>query len=87
VAAAAAGYLIQNAVEWNDAVGAQLAVIITFLARRRSEEVLSRHPHARWETLQNLTLDEKVAHLERAFVWHLVKKHRIEVSRLKQRVG
>ncbi|HLG53941.1 MAG TPA: sigma-54 dependent transcriptional regulator [Vicinamibacterales bacterium] len=67
---------------------------------------------ARWETLQNLTLDEKVAHLERAFVvdalaraggiqaaaarllgvtersvWHLVKKHRIEVSRLKQRVG
>jgi transcriptional regulator with GAF, ATPase, and Fis domain len=67
---------------------------------------------ARWEALQNLTLDEKVAHLERAFVvdalaraggvqaaaarllgvtersvWHLVKKHRIEVSRLKQRVG
>jgi two-component system, NtrC family, response regulator AtoC len=67
---------------------------------------------ARWETLQNLTLDEKVAHLQRAFVvdalaraggvqaaaarllgvtersvWHLVKKHRIEVSRLKQRVG
>ena len=67
---------------------------------------------ARWDTLQNLTLDEKVAHLERAFVvdalaraggiqaaaarllgvtersvWHLVKKHRIEVSRLKQRVG
>ena len=62
--------------------------------------------------LQNLTLDEKVAHIERAFVvdalaraggvqaaaarllgvtersvWHLVKKHRIEVSRLKQRVG
>ena len=60
--------------------------------------------------LQNLTLDEKVAHIERAFVvdalaraggvqaaaarllgvtersvWHLVKKHRIEVSRLKQR--
>jgi transcriptional regulator with GAF, ATPase, and Fis domain len=67
---------------------------------------------ARWETLQNLTLDEKVAHLQRAFVvdalaraggvqaaaarllgvtersvWHLVKKHRIEVSTLKQRVG
>jgi two-component system, NtrC family, response regulator AtoC len=67
---------------------------------------------ARWDTLQNLTLDEKVAHLERAFVvdalartggvqaaaarllgvtersvWHLVKKHRIEVARLKQRVG
>jgi two-component system response regulator AtoC len=68
----------------------------------------------RWETLANLTLDEKVAQLERAFVvdalaraggvqaaaarllgitersvWHLVKKHRIEVSRLKaqQRVG
>jgi two-component system, NtrC family, response regulator AtoC len=63
---------------------------------------------ARWETLQNLTLDEKVAQLERAFVmdalarangvqaaaarllgvtersvWHLVKKHRIEVARLK----
>jgi two-component system response regulator AtoC len=63
---------------------------------------------ARWDTLQNLTLDEKVAQLERAFVmdalarangvqaaaarllgvtersvWHLVKKHRIEVSRLK----
>jgi DNA-binding NtrC family response regulator len=62
----------------------------------------------RWETLQNLTLDEKVAQLERAFVmdalaraggvqaaaarllgvtersvWHLVKKHRIEVARLK----
>ena len=69
---------------------------------------------ARWEALSNLTLDEKVAQLERAFVvdalaraggvqaaaarllgvtersvWHLVKKHRIEVSRLKpqQRVG
>jgi two-component system response regulator AtoC len=67
---------------------------------------------ARWDTLQNLTLDEKVAHLERAFVvdalaraggvqaaaarllgitersvWHLVKKHRIEVSRLKQKAG
>jgi two-component system response regulator AtoC len=65
----------------------------------------------RWETLQDLTLDEKVAQLERAFVmdalgraggiqaaaarllgvtersvWHLVKKHRIEVSRLKPRV-
>jgi two-component system response regulator AtoC len=63
----------------------------------------------RWDTLQSLTLDEKVAQLERAFVldalaraggvqaaaarllgvtersvWHLVKKHRIEVSRLKQ---
>jgi two-component system response regulator AtoC len=63
---------------------------------------------ARWDTLQNLTLDEKVAQLERAFVmdalarangvqaaaarllgvtersvWHLVKKHRIEVARLK----
>jgi transcriptional regulator with GAF, ATPase, and Fis domain len=68
---------------------------------------------ARWEALSSLTLDEKVAHLERAFVvdalaraggvqaaaarllgvtersvWHLVKKHRIQVSRLKsQRVG
>jgi two-component system response regulator AtoC len=64
---------------------------------------------ARWEALANLTLDEKVSQLERAFVvdalaraggvqaaaarllgvtersvWHLVKKHRIEVSRLKQ---
>ena len=63
----------------------------------------------RWDTLQDLSLDEKVAQLERAFVmdalaraggvqaaaarllgvtersvWHLVKKHRIEVSRLKQ---
>jgi two-component system response regulator AtoC len=64
----------------------------------------------RWDTLQNqnLTLDQKVAQLERAFVldalsraggvqaaaarllgvtersvWHLVKKHRIEVSRMK----
>jgi two-component system response regulator AtoC len=62
----------------------------------------------RWDTLQNLTLDEKVAQLERAFVmdalarsggvqaaaarllgvtersvWHLVKKHRIEVAKLK----
>jgi transcriptional regulator with GAF, ATPase, and Fis domain len=69
---------------------------------------------ARWEALTDLTLDEKVAQLERAFVvdalaraggvqaaaarllgvtersvWHLVKKHRIEVSRLKaqQKVG
>jgi two-component system response regulator AtoC len=67
---------------------------------------------ARGDALQNLTLDERVAYLERAFVvdalaraggvqaaaarllgvtersvWHLVKKHRIEVSRLKQRVG
>jgi two-component system response regulator AtoC len=68
----------------------------------------------RWDTLQdqNLTLDQKVAQLERAFVlealsraggvqaaaakllgvtersiWHLVKKHRIEVARLKQRNG
>jgi len=65
----------------------------------------------RWDTLQALSLDERVAQLERAFVvdalaraggvqaaaarllgvtersvWHLVKKHRIEVSRLKQRV-
>ena len=64
---------------------------------------------ARWDNLQNLTLDEKVAHLERAFVvdalartggvqaaaarllgvtersvWHLVKKHRIDVTRLKK---
>jgi DNA-binding NtrC family response regulator len=64
---------------------------------------------ARWDNLQNLTLDEKVAHLERAFVvdalarvggvqaaaarllgvtersvWHLVKKHRIDVARLKK---
>jgi two-component system response regulator AtoC len=64
---------------------------------------------ARWDSLQNLTLDEKVAHLERAFVvdalaraggvqaaaarllgvtersvWHLVKKHRIDVGRLKK---
>jgi two-component system response regulator AtoC len=63
----------------------------------------------RWETLQDLSLDEKVAHLERAFVldaltrssgvqaaaarmlgitersvWHLVKKHRIEVARLRR---
>jgi two-component system response regulator AtoC len=68
----------------------------------------------RWDALQgqDLTLDQKVAQLERAFVldalsraggvqaaaakllgvtersvWHLVKKHRIEVSRLKQRQG
>ncbi|HXH25787.1 MAG TPA: sigma-54 dependent transcriptional regulator [Vicinamibacterales bacterium] len=66
----------------------------------------------RWDALQNLTLDEKVAQLERAFVvdaltrtggvqaaaarllgitersvWHLVKKHRIEVSRLKASSG
>ena len=68
----------------------------------------------RWDALQsqNLTLDQKVAQLERAFVidalsraggvqaaaarllgvtersvWHLVKKHRIEVSRLKPRQG
>jgi two-component system, NtrC family, response regulator AtoC len=63
----------------------------------------------RWDTLQSLSLDERVAQIERAFVidalaraggvqaaaarllgvtersvWHLVKKHRIEVSRLKQ---
>jgi Nif-specific regulatory protein len=62
----------------------------------------------RWDASQNLSLDEKVAQLERAFVmdaltraggvqaaaarllgvtersvWHLVKKHRIEVGRLK----
>jgi len=66
----------------------------------------------RWDALQNLTLDEKVAQLERAFVlealsrtggvqaaaarllgitersvWHLVKKHRIDVSRLKASSG
>jgi two-component system response regulator AtoC len=64
---------------------------------------------ARWDNLQNLTLDEKIAHLERAFVvdalartggvqaaaarllgvtersvWHLVKKHRIDVARLRK---
>ena len=62
----------------------------------------------RWEGLEGLPLDEKVAQLERAFVidaltradgvqaaaarllgvsersvWHLVKKHRIEVARIK----
>jgi two-component system response regulator AtoC len=64
----------------------------------------------RWGALQHLSLDERVAQLERALVvdalaraggvqaaaarllgvtersvWHLVKKHRIEVSRLKQK--
>ncbi|HEU5287109.1 MAG TPA: sigma-54 dependent transcriptional regulator [Candidatus Limnocylindria bacterium] len=66
--------------------------------------------YRRWEGLDGLPLDEKVAQLERAFVvdaltraqgvqaaaarllgvtersvWHLVKKHRIEVSRIKER--
>jgi two-component system, NtrC family, response regulator AtoC len=66
----------------------------------------------RWDASQNLSLDEKVAQLERAFVidaltraggvqaaaarllgvtersvWHLVKKHRIEVGRLKTAIA
>ncbi len=66
--------------------------------------------YRRWEALDGLPLDEKVAQLERAFVvdaltrtqgvqaaaarllgvtersvWHLVKKHRIEVSRIRDR--
>jgi len=96
--------MIERAVVVND--GDVLALASFPSPIRPSETVAAA---GRWDTLQNLTLDEKVAQLERAFVmdalarsggvqaaaarllgitersvWHLVKKHRIEVSRLKQ---
>jgi transcriptional regulator with GAF, ATPase, and Fis domain len=84
--------------------------LTSFPAPIRPAEAAAGGNGARWETLQNLSLDEKVSQLERAFVmdalakaggvqaaaarllgvtersvWHLVKKHRIEVARLKPR--
>jgi two-component system response regulator AtoC len=101
--------VIERAAVVND--GDVLQVSSLPVALRPSESPVGST--ARWEALANLTLDEKVAQLERAFVvdalaraggvqaaaarllgvtersvWHLVKKHRIEVSRLKaQRAG
>jgi two-component system response regulator AtoC len=101
--------VIERAVVVND--GDVLSVSSLPAPIRPMETSANGGSHGRWETLQDLSLDEKVAQLERAFVmdalaraggvqaaaarllgvtersvWHLVKKHRIEVSRLKQRV-
>ena len=98
--------MVERAVVVND--GDVLALSSFPPPIRPAESIDSPAGQGRWDTLQNLTLDEKVAHLERAFVmdalsraggvqaaaarllgvtersvWHLVKKHRIEVSRLK----
>jgi two-component system response regulator AtoC len=104
---------LRNVIERAAVVNDGDVLVVTSLpgALRPSESPVGSS--ARWEALANLTLDEKVSQLERAFVvdalarsggvqaaaarllgvtersvWHLVKKHRIEVSRLKQqRVG
>jgi len=101
--------VIERAVVVNDG---EVLLSSSLPAPIRPPEPLSGSPAARWDNLQNLTLDQKVAHLERAFVvdalartggvqaaaarllgvsersvWHLVKKHRIEVARLKRKAG
>jgi len=98
--------MIERAVVVND--GDVLALSSFPAPIRPTEPPAGAGGQGRWDTLQNLSLDEKVAQLERAFVldalarsggvqaaaarllgvtersvWHLVKKHRIEVSRLK----
>jgi transcriptional regulator with GAF, ATPase, and Fis domain len=100
--------MIERAVVVNDG---DVLALSSFPPPIRPAEPPGHAGQGRWETMQNLSLDEKVAQLERAFVmdalaraggvqaaaarllgvtersvWHLVKKHRIEVSRLKQRV-
>jgi DNA-binding NtrC family response regulator len=98
--------MIERAVVVNDG---DVLTLSSFPAPiRPAEPAGSAGGQGRWDTLQNLSLDEKVAQLERAFVldalakaggvqaaaarllgvtersvWHLVKKHRIEVARLK----
>jgi transcriptional regulator with GAF, ATPase, and Fis domain len=101
--------MIERAVVVNDG---DVLALGSFPPPIRPEEPAGPAGQARWETLQNLTLDEKVAQLEKAFVvdalaraggvqaaaarllgvtersvWHLVKKHRIEVARLKAGVA
>jgi two-component system response regulator AtoC len=101
--------MIERAVVVND--GDVLALSSFPPPIRPAEPAAGAAGQGRWDSLQNLSLDEKVAQLERAFVmealaraggvqaaaarllgvtersvWHLVKKHRIEVSRLKQKV-
>ncbi len=98
--------MIERAVVVNDG---DVLTVSSFPAPIRPVEAPGGPGAGRWDTLQDLSLDEKVAQLERAFVmdalaraggiqaaaarilgvtersvWHLVKKHRIEVSRLKQ---
>jgi transcriptional regulator with GAF, ATPase, and Fis domain len=98
--------MIERAVVVND--GDVLALGSFPAPLRPPEGPAGASGQGRWDTLQNLSLDEKVSQLERAFVmdalaraggvqaaaarllgvtersvWHLVKKHRIEVSRLK----
>ena len=100
--------MIERAVVVNDG---DVLALSSFPPPIRPTEPAGGAGPGRWEALQDLSLDEKVAQLERAFVmdalaraggvqaaaarllgvtersvWHLVKKHRIEVSRLKQRV-
>ncbi len=97
--------MIERAVVVNDG---DVLSLESFPPPIRPAEAQAGGGQGRWDSLQNLTLDEKVAQLERAFVmealarsggvqaaaarllgvtersvWHLVKKHRIEVSRLK----
>jgi two-component system response regulator AtoC len=96
--------VIERAVVVNDAEVLELASLPAPI-RPNGPTALA----GRWDGLHDLTLDEKVAQLERAFVlealaksggvqaaaarllgitersvWHLVKKHRIEVARLKR---
>jgi DNA-binding NtrC family response regulator len=98
--------MIERAVVVNDG---DVLALSSFPPPIRPAEPPAGASGGRWDALQNLSLDEKVAQLERAFVmdalaraggvqaaaarllgvtersvWHLVKKHRIEVSRLKQ---
>jgi two-component system response regulator AtoC len=97
--------MIERAVVVNDG---DVLALSSFPPPIRPEQPAGPAGQTRWEALQNLTLDEKVAQLEKAFVvdalaraggvqaaaarllgvtersvWHLVKKHRIEVARLK----
>jgi two-component system response regulator AtoC len=99
--------MIERAVVVNDG---DVLALSSFPAPIRPVDPQPAGGEGRWENLQDLSLDEKVAQLERAFVldalaraggvqaaaarflgvtersvWHLVKKHRIEVARLKQR--
>jgi two-component system response regulator AtoC len=99
--------MVERAVVVND--GDVLALASFPAPIRPSQPAAGAEGSGRWDAMQNLSLDEKVTQLERAFVmdalaraggvqaaaarllgvtersvWHLVKKHRIEVARLKQ---
>ena len=98
--------MVERAVVVNDG---DVLALASFPPPIRPSEPSAGDGAGRWDAMQNLSLDEKVTQLERAFVmdalaraggvqaaaarllgvtersvWHLVKKHRIEVARLKQ---